>query len=402
MTLASCVIGLTFSVAPMFIGSTSVLLIPISADTGWSRSDLSNVLTVGLLSMAFGAAIAGRLITRFGARPVIVVSTLGFAGALLGMSAISSVKWGLLCACVAGLCGMGAAQAGYLTVLPLWFSRRLGTALAIAMLGSGAGNSLMPIIVEHLARHLSWRQTYQALAGMVLAAALPGSILLLRTPPRSLTMSQSMASQGLTMREAVRTMNFWLLVSALFLASTVTTAVGVYLVPMLMDRGYQPARAAELFSLFGIALLIGRFASGLLFDYFSARWVGVVCLAAACVGVVILQLDTNSVLCALAIAMVAMAHGMEGDLAPYLAQRHFGSREYGTIYGLLGLAIGLGTVTGSLLMSAAHRLTGSYNAMLLGSVPVVGLAVLALIRLGPSPDSGRHAGYAPTAPATRR
>src|SRR5258706_12107577 len=114
-------------------------------------------------------------------------------------------------------------------------------------------------------------------------------------------------------------------------SSDVCSSDLVYLVPMLMDRGYQPARAAELFSLFGIALLIGRFASGLLFDYFSARWVGAACLAAACVGVVILQLDTNSVLCALAIAMVAMAHGMEGDLAPYLAQRHFGSREYGTI-----------------------------------------------------------------------
>jgi OFA family oxalate/formate antiporter-like MFS transporter len=402
MTLASCVIGLTFSVAPMFIGSTSVLLIPIIADTGWSRSDLSNVLTVGLLCMAFGAAIAGRLITRFGARPVIVVCTLGFAGALLGMSAISSVKWGLLCACVAGLCGMGAAQAGYLTVLPLWFSRRLGTALAIAMLGSGAGNSLMPIVVEHLARHMSWRQTYQVLAGMVLAAALPSSIFLLRTPPRSLTMSQSTASQGLTTREALRTIDFWLLVSALFLASTVTTAVGVYLVPMLMDRGYQPARAAQLFSLFGIALLIGRFGSGLLFDYFSARWVAVACLAAACGGVIILQLDTNSALCALAIAMVAMAHGMEGDLAPYLAQRHFGTREYGTIYGLLGLVIGLGTVAGSLLMSAAHRLTGSYNAMLFGSVPIFALAVLALIRLRPKPGPRLNPDFAPTAPATRR
>src|SRR5258708_20431433 len=155
MTLASCVIGVSFSGGTRFIGRTSVVVLAISADTGWSRSDLSNVLTVGLLSMAFGAAIAGRLITRFGARPVIVVSTLGFAGALLGMSAISSVKWGLLCACVAGLCGMGAAQAGYLTVLPLWFSRRLGTALAIAMLGSGPGNSLMPIILDHLAPHLS-------------------------------------------------------------------------------------------------------------------------------------------------------------------------------------------------------------------------------------------------------
>jgi MFS family permease len=385
MTLASCVIGLTFSVAPIFIGGTSVLLIPISADTGWSRSDMSNLITAGLLCMALGAAVAGRLVTRFGARPVIVVSTVGFAGALLGMSAIPSVKWGLLCACVAGFCGAGAAQGGYLTVLPLWFSRRLGAALAVALLGSGAGNSLMPVVVEHLARHLSWRQTYQALAGMVLAAALPGSILLLRTPPRAVATSLPVPSEGLTLQQALRTPDFWLLTGAFFLASTVTTAVGVYLVPMLADRGYRPARAAELFSLFGMALLVGRFASGMLFDYFSARWVGVVCLAAACGGVIILQLDTNSALCAVAIVMVALAHGMEGDLAPYLVQRHFGSREYGTIYGLLGLVIGLGTVAGSMLMSAAHRLTGSYNPMLLGSVPVFGLAVLALIRLGPMP-----------------
>jgi MFS family permease len=388
MTLASCVIGLTFSVAPIFIGGTSVLLISITADTGWTRSDVSNLITGGLLCMAIGAAIAGRLVTSFGARPVIVVSTIGFAASLVGLSAVSSLNLGLLCACAAGLFGAGAAQGAYLTVLPLWFSKRLGTALSVAMLGSGAGNSLMPIVVEHLARHLSWRQTYQALAGMVLAAALPGSILLLRTPTqdkRVAAVSVAVPVEGLTMGQAIRTLQFWLLVGALFFASTVTTSVGVYLVPMLTDRGYQPAQAAQLFAVFGAALLVGRFGSGVLFDYFSARWVGVGCLAAACTGIILLHLNFSGVLGALAIAMVALAHGMEGDLAPYLVQRHFGYREYGAIYGLLGLAIGLGTVAGSILMSAAHRVTGSYDPMLLLSIPVIGVAMLALIRLGPSP-----------------
>jgi len=38
---------------------------------------------------------------------------------------------------------------------------------------------------------------------------------------------------------------------------------------LLIDRGYTPAQAASVFSLYGLTFAVGRFAGGLLLDYFG-------------------------------------------------------------------------------------------------------------------------------------
>jgi MFS family permease len=370
------VIGLTFSASPVFIATTGVLLIPISTQTGWNRADASNLLTVCLLSMAIAAPLVGRLVNIVGAKPIVIFSTAALAATLALMSVVPSLGWALVCAAAAGLFGTGAGQASYLTVLPLWFGRRFGFSLAIAMLGVGAGNALMPILTEHLLRSFDWRRTYLVISGLLLLIALPSAIFLLRVPKRETgdDLRLPSAETGTPLRKALRTSAFWRLSACFFLASTVTAGIGVNLAPLLSDRGYSRAHAAELVSVFGIALLVGRFVSGTLFDYFSARWVGIACLISAAFGAALLALGFSGPLCVGAVVFIALSHGMEGDLMPFLTRRYFGLRDYSSIYGVFGLVFGLGTVLGSLLMNAALKQSGSYTPMLWASVGIVAVA----------------------------
>ena len=389
--LISCVIGLTFSASPVFIASTSVLLIPISIQTGWMRADVAGLLSICLLSMAVAAPLVGRLVSIFGARPVIILSTIAFSASLACMSIVPSVGWALVCAGLAGLFGTGAGQASYLTVLPLWFGRRFGFSLAVAMLGVGAGNAMMPIFAEHLLRVFDWRQTYLIVSALLLVVALPSALFLLRVPVREVDSRAAMPidEDGATVREALHTGAFWQLVICFFMASTVTAGIGVNLAPLLIDRGYTAAHAAEMFSVFGVSLLAGRFVSGILFDHFSARLVGVICLTAASIGAGLLAVGFGGPLSAIAVVLIALAHGMEGDLTPFLTRRYFGLRAYSTIYGIFGFVFGMGTVLGSLLMNASLKVSGSYNPMLWASVGIIGLAALALAGMRPAKPQGR-------------
>src|ERR1700679_4275644 len=83
LTLIACVIGLATSVVPVFAAGTAVLLVSISKESGWTRGEVSGLIAAGLVGIAIGAHVVGRLIDAYGARRVVVIGTVGFPLSLL-------------------------------------------------------------------------------------------------------------------------------------------------------------------------------------------------------------------------------------------------------------------------------------------------------------------------------
>lgn len=385
MTLVACVIGLTVSVVPLFITGTATLLVPISSAMGWGRGDASMIIAVGLTSIAIGTAMVGRAIAIFGARPVIIFSTLAFALALAGFSFAPTLGWAIVLAALVGLFGTGASQFAYLNVLPLWFDRRLGLSFGIAMLGIGAGNALMPLAADWLNEVWGWRQAYWAMTAVVLFVAFPSAFFLLRVPEGDEHVPGAVvADYGVEASFAIRSRIFWQLALCFFLATTVIAGIGVHLPSLLQDRGYTPGEAAGAFSIFGISLLVARVLGGYLLDLIDGRWLGSGFLIGAGVGAALLASGLEGPAVFLCLVMLAMAHGVDGDLVPYLTRSYFGLRSYSTVYGLLGLAFGLGPVLGAIIMGYGFDHFGDYEPMLWATAIVTACAALLLATL-PSP-----------------
>jgi predicted MFS family arabinose efflux permease len=277
-----------------------------------------------------------------------------------------SLNTAIVFAGLVGFFGAGASQFAYIHVLPLWFDKRLGLSLAIAMMGIGIGTSVMPMLFEYLCHSINWQNTYAVLAAGVLLIALPNAIFLLRVPPTN-EIGDAIASKYANdpiVPEILRGRQFWQFALCMFLATALIAGFGVHLTALMTDRGYKSTRAAQIFSLWGVAQMASRFVGGVILDYCDARWVGVIVLLSAGCGAVVVALSGHGPAALIGVVLLATAHGIDGDLVPYLTREYFGLKSYSTVFGLLGLAFGLGPVVGAFAMGRTFDRFGSYTPML--------------------------------------
>jgi hypothetical protein len=68
---------------------------------------------------------------------------------------------------------------------------------------------------------------------------------------------------------------------------------------------------------------------------------------------------------ALAIALVGLAQGAEGDIGAYIASRHFPIDHYSFVFSFLIATIGFAGAIGALVLSAVLHRTDSFDPFLL-------------------------------------
>ncbi len=158
--------------------STSVVLVhvgifmkPLSSALGWSRGGISLALSVGAIAMAAANPFVGRLIDRYGVRPVLIVSLVGY-GASTAFLPVLAKHWGILgfyvaYAAIAGI-GAGSNVIAYVRILSGWFSgaedKSRGFALGLASAGVPLGGALTGPIAVLLLAHVGWQGAYHVLA----------------------------------------------------------------------------------------------------------------------------------------------------------------------------------------------------------------------------------------------
>jgi MFS transporter, OFA family, oxalate/formate antiporter len=394
LTLAACTFGLALSLVPIFFAGTAVLMVPITTQTGWSRGDVSAFISAALVGMSLGAIIVGKLINLWGPRRIILWGLVAFPLSLVVFSLSTTIASAIALAFLVGLIGAAVSQFSYITVLPLFFERRLGMSLGIAMLGMGLGVALVPLLLQFLEQSVGWRSIYRILAAIVFAASAPIVGFFLREPSVAIKTPSSDVNpnqgprqpDGMTVKEALRGRVFWQLGLATVLATTVITGLGIHITALMTDRGYTRPQAAAIFSIWGIGGALARVVCGALLDYFAARRVGAFFLLAAAIAAGILLSGVTGAAIACAVFVLASANGLENDLLPYMTRRYFGLRSYGTLYGLLGFGFLIGPAAGSVLMGRAFDRFGNYDLVLWFVMGANLAAALLLLTIGkPAP-----------------
>lgn len=117
--VAVSALGLFLGAASIVVYSFSVFLAPLAHEFHSSRGAISFAFTLFGLAGALGALIMGRLIDRFGARKVVIVSTALFALALLSNELFSEKLWELYALFVLlGILGPGTGACHTATWFP--------------------------------------------------------------------------------------------------------------------------------------------------------------------------------------------------------------------------------------------------------------------------------------------
>jgi MFS family permease len=366
--LAAAFLGIAIGISSLYFYSLGIFIKPMAAELGWSRGQASLGALVGTAAAALAAIPTGRLVDRFGSRPVALISLALLA---IGLVALGMFTQGLtsflLLTFFASLITAGSSPIAFTRLVVSAFDRARGLALGIVLAGTGVGAILTPaLLTPYVAAH-GWRSGYFALAAVVVAGAPIVALLLSRCSDGARTT----ASDEVPIAALAQAPAFRLLVMIFFLAATAILGTVVQFVPMLSDWGLTPAAAGGLAALIGVAAIGGRLVTGLLIDRFPAYAITAILFVAAAAG--LLTLGLGGLRFAVPGALITgFAIGAEVDLIAFLVARHFPPLAYGKAYGAIYMSFLVGGAIGPALSGFLNDATGSYTASLIVAAAVLG------------------------------
>lgn len=393
--VAVCFISTFFSgaTAQLF---TSIMVIPITAEMGWTRTEMAGALTLGVIATGLLDVGLGPLADRFGPRAIVslgaVVVTAGFF-ALSGMQEL----WHFYAAYVIGRGVAQAAISGVVTSTAVtnWFVRRRGRAMRIMGMAFQFSNTLLIPAAGFLTQAASWRWVY-GLLGVGTAAFVigPAALLLRRRPEdvgllpdgdaaRSAAGAEHLADPevSFTAREAMRTQAFWLLAAAQFLMAFVSGSLTFNLAPYFNDVGVSAGAVAIGMSVFALGSGFSSTMWGFLSERFSERNLAIVASLLGAAGTAFFLVTGSDLLAVLFCGFYGITARGEGSLLSLIQARYFGRGSYGAIRGIMGpiayVSLGFGPLVGSLAFDLWGSYVGFLLALVVCHVLMAGLLVVA-------------------------
>jgi len=220
VAIASAV-GVFVSFASLFIYTFGIFLKPLAAEFGWSRAAVSAGFGIAAMTVAACSPPLGYLLDRISPRRILVPCMAVFGCAFASLSLLTPGIWHLYATCfLMGIVGNGTAQMAYSRAVSSWFVARRGMALAVVMSGGAIGAMVLPPIAEALIQRVGWRAACVILGSMVVVIGVPAVAGFIRERPSDLHgtppgHSASITSKGATVREALGSRPFWIVVAVL-------------------------------------------------------------------------------------------------------------------------------------------------------------------------------------------
>lgn len=356
--------GVMVSFGSLLVFTFSVFLKPLSAEFGWSRESISAAFGIAAMTVAVCSPLLGRLLDRYGPKPIIVPCMIVFGAAFSSLTLLTPSLFHLyLVFLVMGVVGNGTTQMGYSRAVSSWFTERRGLALSLVVAGVGVGSIIFPALAQRLIDTYNWRAAYLVLGGIILVLGVPLTTAFVRERSAAKTDRAGTAS-GMSAGNGLRTRSFWLLVGTLFLSSIAINGAITHLSAILTDRRLPAGEAALALSVLGGMSLAGRLITGWLLDRFFGPWISFALLAGVSGGILLLATAATPVTAYLAAGLIGLGLGGEADITPYLLTRYFGLRSFSTLYGFTWTAYAVAGALGPVIMGRVFDLSGSYQILL--------------------------------------
>jgi len=357
-------VGVFVSFASLLVYTFGIFLKPLTEEFAWSRESVSAAFGIAAMTVAVCSPLLGYLLDRYSPRKTIVPCLTIFGCAFASLALLTPHLWHLYAVfLVLGIVGNGTAQMAYSRAVSSWFDRRRGTALALVMSGGALGAMVLPALAEALIDDIGWRGAFLVLGSLVLVFGVPTVATCIHQRPQTPSSNHARATDS-TVREALSTRPFWILVTVLFCSSIAQNGALTHLSALLTDRGVSASGGALALSAMGGASVVGRLATGWMIDRFFAGGVSFVLLTMAALGTFLLSGADSQSMGVVAAVLIGLGMGGEADVTPYLISRYFGLKSFSMLYGVTWTFYAVAGAIGPILMGKAFDVTGSYQALL--------------------------------------
>jgi len=365
--------GMGFYVFPVFIES-------FKAEFGWNMTQISGSGAVWAIVFGFSGPLIGVLISRFGARKTMLAAAALASLTNLGFASMNKL-WHLYAInLVAGFVVAGTTLVPAQTLVTNWFDKYRGRAMALVMVGIGAGGALLPYFNEWLIRTIKWRMTWVVACIILWAVLIPIIAIFVRTRPSDIGLvpdgldpdsgeakNSSHQISGLPVKTAVTTTTFWLIFGIFVFQLMGVSAMNFHFVPFAtLEIKFTNQQAALFYGLTVGSSIIGRLLFGWLADRYKPHLLTAMAGSLLSIGPAMLWLFfiklglRDPYLLLLHAVPFGIGIGGNSIVLPVLVGRCFGELNFSKIMGLVMSGFAIGIIVGLPVAGKIFDNTGSY------------------------------------------
>ncbi len=351
----------------------SVFVKPLIGTEHWTLTQVSLNFTLSIAFLGVGTVIGGLWQDRVGPRRVATVAGilygLGYMAAALAASrhSLGGLYFGY--GALAGV-GMGMGYICPVATLVKWFPDRRGLMTGVAVCGYGAGALVMSPIAarEILAKGVPATFLTLGIAYLLLVVI---TAQFYKNPPQGWrpegwearsSVAKAATTYEFTVKEAMATWQFWLLLVMLFLNVSAGIMIISQASPMAQQLvGLTPVAAAGIVGVISIFNGLGRIFWAAVSDYLGRARVYLLLFLIQVVVFFALPHLHTAALFTTAVAVVGLCYGGGFGTMPSFTADFFGAKYMGGIYGWILLAWAAGAIPSPILIARVRQTTGQYT-----------------------------------------
>ena len=385
-----CFLTAVFAWGLGFYGQ-SVYLAELRRLHGWPASEISTATTCFYLFSAMLVVFVGEAIRTLGPRRLLAgaVACMSSAAVLL---ALVSAPWQLYAVYALMSFGWaGLTVAAISNTLGLWFDRKRGLAISLALNGASLGGVLgVPALVFAIGAF----GFATAVAG---AAVLMGVILLpviwigIGHPPQRAVPAEGaadVASSQQIRSGALRSAKFWTITLPFALVLLAQVGFIVHQISF-MEPLIGRDRAGLAVSLMTVMAVTGRVLVGMMIDRLDQRVVSAVLFVSQALAIGAMVHFPGEAVLFTASAVFGFTVGNAITLPAVIVHHEFDARQFGVVVSLSTAISSIVSACGSALVGLLHDLSGSYTLALYTCMALEIVAAIGVLSYrGSKPASG--------------
>ncbi|MFC2072364.1 MFS transporter [Chloroflexota bacterium] len=390
---------------------------PIASELGFNRAVTSVAASIGRFEGGFEAPLTGWITDKHGPRWIALFGVFIFGLGFILMNYVNSLwafylVWG-------AIIGTGVNVAFHVpmeTAITNWFVKKRGLALGIKHMLTGLAGVLVLPLVAWLIVTQGWRMTCLAGGLLTILVGLPLTWFLLKqhrpeyygllpdgaTADEQTADASQMVDRGVeyatevqevefTLRQAMRTPAYWLLIVAHTCHSLVAPTITIHLIPFLTDTGIDPLRAAGMMAIMAFTSLPARLVFAFFADRLKRRHLrfllgGTYFLEA--VGITVFLLNQSIAMMYVWFIVYGSGMGAAWSLGSPVRARYFGRKAFGSIAGFSALFMTPIGIVAPVYAGWVYDTTGNYLTVFTLFAALLAFAtVLMVLAIPPKPPT---------------
>lgn len=373
-------IALFFS-SPGQTFSVSIFINSYIEEYGWSRSLVSSYYSLATLFAGFSLPLIGRIVDRKGSRfSLILISSL-LALAALWMSFVDVSYMLIFGFYMLRLFGQGSMTLLPYALVPQWFRVNRAKALSLMSLGGVIGSAVIPPLNTWLIINFGLQKAWWFWSITLILIMVPISYKFIFNHPADIGLlvdgsdtpqpteikfaySIPISAHSFTLKEAMRTRSFWLMLLTMAIPSMANTGITFHFISIFAQKGFDPIFAALILSIVALVSFPMTFVAGFVLDKVKVRYVKAANYAIYFMAILFLLVAKDTMFIVIYAVLQGAFNAFESVSNGVLWPNYFGTKNLGSIRSLTMTSSVIGSALGPLPFAFAYDLFGSYSLIL--------------------------------------